>query len=168
MDHPNYTWKALKNEIRKKNYGILSTISKDGRPHSTGILYAVSDEPFHLLLLTDKSSKKARNISRNPNVSFAIPIPRGFLRFIPPSSVQFQGKAEIIPLSEDVKKAFSMSLVLRQTFSSAKATLDQPDGTCFIKITPDPIIFTYALGVPVMRLIKDPGSASGKVRIEET
>lgn len=61
-----------------------------------------------------------------------------------------------------------MSLVLRQTFSSAKATLDQPDGTCFIKITPDPIIFTYALGVPVMRLIKDPGSASGKVRIEET
>ena len=110
----------------------------------------------------DKSSVKARNITRNPNISFAVPATRRLLRFIPPSSILFQGKVEIVSLGEDVKKAFSKSFALRQTSSSAGA-----EDSCFVKIAPDPVVFTYGLDVSFMQLIRNPDSASGRVRVED-
>ncbi|MGI0078673.1 MAG: pyridoxamine 5'-phosphate oxidase family protein [Nitrososphaerales archaeon] len=161
MPQSNLTWNTVKKELRKRSYGIISTISKDGRPHSTGILYATSNvDQFCLYVLTDKSSAKARNITHNPNISFVVPIPRRLLRFIPPGSVQFQGTAEIVPLSEDVRKAFSRSIALRQTLGSAST-----DDSCFVKIIPDTVVFTYGLGVSLMQLVRNPDSAVGKVRI---
>ena len=108
----------VEREIRKRRFGVLSTVSQDGRSHSVGVLYGIStrDQPFVLYVTTDRRSKKARNITRNENVSFAIPLQRRILRFLPPNCVQFQAIAELIASDdEDANSAFSRSLVLRET-----------------------------------------------------
>ena len=114
----------VEKSIRSKDFGILSTIAPDGYPHSTGILYAVSqeNEVFNLYLLTIKSYKKARNIINNPLVSFVIPFPHHILRFVPASCVQFQGKAEIISFDDKTARmSFSKNKVLRMTLKQAES-----------------------------------------------
>ena len=72
MTEYEFDFHFIKNEIRKKTFGIITTLNKDGSPHTSGILYGVSnqDEKFALYLLTYKKNKKVRNIQRNPKVSF--------------------------------------------------------------------------------------------------
>ncbi|MHA1717374.1 MAG: pyridoxamine 5'-phosphate oxidase family protein, partial [Promethearchaeota archaeon] len=76
-------FKQVVERLRKKTFGILTTISKDGHPHSTGILYGVSPpgSKFSIYVLTRKSYRKVKNIESNPKVSFVIPFPHYILRF---------------------------------------------------------------------------------------
>ena len=154
----------VEREIRKRRFGVLSTVSQDGRSHSVGVLYGIStrDQPFVLYVTTDRRSKKARNITRNENVSFAIPLQRRILRFLPPNCVQFQAIAELIASDdEDANSAFSRSLVLRETL---KLETSQRRAV-FIRITPDPVVFTYGLGLSIIDLIRNIGGAAQRVRI---
>src|SRR5262245_58020010 len=52
--NPDLTFEKVENEMRRQNYGVLSTISGDGRPHSAGVMYAVSarSRPFALYIVT--------------------------------------------------------------------------------------------------------------------
>jgi general stress protein 26 len=167
MDRGKATFQEVSRELARRTYGVLSTITNDGRPHSTGVLYAATseNEPLLLYVCSDKKSRKARNITRNPSISFTVPVSRRFLRFVPPSSIQFQGTAKLVSLDESIRRAFGRSLVLRQVLGAAESSLDEPDGSCFIRITPDPFIFTYGLGVSVMELAKNMGGAMGKVEV---
>lgn len=154
----------VEREIRKRNFGVLATISPQGRPHSAGVLYAISrpKDPFILYVTTDRRSKKARNIANNRNVAFTIPLNRRFLRFMPPNSIQFQGVADLTSSDdEDARAAFSRSLLLRETL---KLEASQRDAI-FIRITPDPVVFTYGVGVSPLSLIKDIGGAARRSRI---
>ena len=78
-------------QLRKKTFGVLSTISPAGSSQTTGILYALSPPraPFRLYLLTERSFLKARNVSRNPQVSFLVPYPHPLLSFVPSSCISF-------------------------------------------------------------------------------
>lgn len=163
--NPDLTFDKLEHIIRRRNYGVLATVSRDGRPHSTGILYAVSARrrPFSLYIVTDRRSKKARNIVQNPNVSFVVPISRR-LGSLPPSSVQFQGTAEILPLTdEDAVEAFRPSVVLRRVL---RTQLDQKrEVSIFIRVRPDPVVFTYGVGMSILRLMKHVEGAATRVEI---
>ena len=43
----------IEKNLRKKTFGILTTITPEGRPHSVGVVYAMPpDLPFCLYLIT--------------------------------------------------------------------------------------------------------------------
>ena len=79
--------------LRGRDFGVLSTVTPGGRPHSVGVVYGVSllGRPFQLCVMTRRSLRKARNVVENPNVSFVVPLTRRLLWFLPPACIQFQG-----------------------------------------------------------------------------
>ena len=81
--------------LRRHTFGTLSTLTEQGTPHATGVVYAVSapDEPLILYVTTRTSTRKVRNIRSHPEVAFVIPVPRRFVPAFPPRAIQFQGTA---------------------------------------------------------------------------
>ena len=153
-----FSFEYIENQLRKKHFGILSTISLQNRPHSVGVVYAVSpftyndhrNLPFYLYLITRPVLKKARNIRNNPNVSFVVPFPHYLFRMLPHACIQFQGKAEFIPINDPIAtKAFQSSIVLRR---SMVHSLSLGEST-FIKIIPDGKIFTFGINANIWQYI---------------
>lgn len=147
-----FSFDYVEKQLRKKNFGILSTLTPEGRPHSVGVVYAVAspDQPFCLYLITRPVLKKARNIRDNPNVSFVVPFPHYLFRSIPPRCVQFQGKAEVLPIDDPiVVKVFQSSIVLKR---SMEHSLRQGE-SIFIKIVPDKKIFCFGIGANLLQFL---------------
>lgn len=150
------SYEIVEKEIRRRTFGVLSTVSRDRRPHSTGVVYGVSSRegPFALYVTTNRDNKKARNINRDPNVAFTIPISRRFLKFLPPNCVQFQGTAEIVSFEdEDARNAFSQSLVLRKILKLEEEHAGPK--AVFIRIRPDSTVHTYGLGSSLIGLLRN-------------
>jgi hypothetical protein len=147
-----FTFDFLESKLRTKTYGILGTNAPDGRPHSVGVVYAMppAGMPFCLYLITRPVLKKARNIQTNPNVSFVVPFPHYLFRMLPPASIQFQGKAEFIPIDDRVAiEAFQRSIVLRR---SLEHSLNLGQST-FIRIIPDSKIFSFGIDASIWRYL---------------
>ncbi|MHA2091773.1 MAG: pyridoxamine 5'-phosphate oxidase family protein [Candidatus Kariarchaeaceae archaeon] len=146
-------FELVEKHIRKKDFGILGTVS-NSRPHSTGILYAVSppNQRFLLYIVTGMNYKKAKNIIENPNVSFVIPFPHHILRFVPAPCIQFQAVAEIIETYDrEVRLCFQKNRILRMTLKQADAL----DDMVFLKIKPDRKIYGHGIGMSIFELRKD-------------
>jgi hypothetical protein len=81
------TFAYVEKLLRTKNFGVLTTITPVGKPHSVGVVYAVSppSEPFCIYLITRVALKKARNINNDSNVSFVVPFPHYIFRIVPPT-----------------------------------------------------------------------------------
>ena len=143
-----FTFDYLENQLRKKRYGILGTVTPEGQPHSVGVVYGMPPrgQPFCLYLITRPVLRKARNIRSNPNVSFVVPFPHYFFRMLPPASIQFQGKAKFIPIDDPVAtKTFQTSIVLHR---SMKHSLDLGEST-FIRVLPDDKIFSFGINATI-------------------
>ena len=56
--------------VRKPYIATLATLRADGAPHMAPVWYAYEDGAF--LVLTERSSQKARNIVRDPRVELCI------------------------------------------------------------------------------------------------
>ncbi len=165
----NVSFGQVEKELRGRTFGILGTISPDHRPHSTGVVYGVSTPlaPLAIYVTTRTSNKKVRNVRANPNVSFVVPLSRRLLTFIPPYCVQFQGTAEILEASDNkAVKVFQSSYFLRTILQTELAIVSKAGGEpCFIRVSPDPTIFTYGLGIPIWKLKRKAGVAMSKVSI---
>jgi len=164
MSAQRLTFALVEKAIRGRSFGILSTVSRDGRPHAVGVMYAVParEKPFEFYVLTDKSTKKARNVASNPNVAFSIPLPRRFLGFVPPNCVQFQGTARVVSLEDRTgREALSRSPILKKILQLEES---QREGV-FIRISPDPVIFTYGLGLSLLDLVRDIAGASARIEV---
>lgn len=136
----------VEKQLRKKNFGVFTTLGSHARPHSVGVVYSTSpsEQPFSIYLVTRSVLKKARNLQNNPNVSFVVPFPHLLFRMIPPACIQFQGKAEIISIDDAVAlKAFQSSIVLRRSLAHS-ISLGQ---SIFIKIVPHDKIFCFGIGM---------------------
>jgi hypothetical protein len=46
-----------------------------------------------LYVMTRRHLKKARNIAQSPRVALVVPLPRRFLQFVPPATIQLRGRA---------------------------------------------------------------------------
>ena len=156
-------------ELRRHTFGTLSTIDSKNRSHSVGLIYAVSDQelPLQIYAMTQMKTRKVKNIKANPNVSFVVPCPRKLLSMVPPSCIQFQGIAEILPITDQTAaKAFKSSYLLRMMLNKADdvdtANLGEP---CYIEIKPDPVLYTYGLGLSVWQLYKHIENADSKVKV---
>ena len=110
---------------------------------------------FCLYLITRPELKKARNIRDNPNVSFVVPFPHYLFRSIPPRCIQFQGKAELLPIEDDddrdpvVVNAFQRSIVLKRSMEHSLRLGE----SIFIRIVPDKKIFCFGIGANLLRLL---------------
>jgi nitroimidazol reductase NimA-like FMN-containing flavoprotein (pyridoxamine 5'-phosphate oxidase superfamily) len=159
----------IEKQIRKKSFGIISTIDQNGRSHSTGIVYATASSKvkFALYILTHRNYKKVKNIGINDSVSFVIPFPHHILRFVPASCVQFQGTAEILPFSnKDAQESFkSGSKILKMNLEEVSKRNDKEEGVVFIKIIPNSKLFCYGLGFSLIELRKNIESGSYIVTI---
>jgi nitroimidazol reductase NimA-like FMN-containing flavoprotein (pyridoxamine 5'-phosphate oxidase superfamily) len=157
--NPTPRFEFIEKELRRKTFGILSTIDQNGKSHSTGIIYAISppQSKFSLYILTEKNYKKVRNVQFNSSVSFVVPFPHYILRFVPSSCIQFQGKAEILPFRDsEAQQAFELgSKMLKMNLKQAIETDPTGDQIVFIKITPNQKIFCYGLGLSLMQLRKN-------------
>jgi hypothetical protein len=145
--------------IRRKSFGILSTVSPAGRPHAAGVVYDAVDGPagLHLYLNTFRSSRKALNVAAAGHVAFVIPVRR--IPVGPPFSIQFQASARIIEMNDPEITDLVARGALKH--SAAHGALDEPDG-CFIRLAPVGRLHSYGIGVSTMAVARDPLHAGAR------
>jgi general stress protein 26 len=145
--------------VAKRSFCMLATASPSGRPHVAGVLYQAIGTTLYVNMSRD--SWKARNVADNPHVAVSIPIRRLPVGG-PPSTVQFQGRADILALDDpDIVRMVEASQLKN---ISSHGELDHPDG-CFLRITPLRRITTYGLGMSLLKLVRDPLHAGGTVEL---
>lgn len=142
--------------ISRRSFATLASVSASGYPHVAGVLY--EQVAGHLFVSTLRSSRKARNIDANGRVAVCIPIRR--VPVGPPSTVQFQARADVV----DVDDPVIVSLVADGRLSSitGHGELELADG-CFLRIQLPARMLTYGLGMSLRALVRDPLSAAGVV-----
>jgi Pyridoxamine 5'-phosphate oxidase len=145
--------------IAKRSFCMLATASRSGRPHVAGVLYQAIGVTLYVNMSRD--SRKARNIADNPAVAVSIPIRRLPLGG-PPSTVQFQGRAELLGFDDpDIVRMVGAGELKNIT---SHGELDYADG-CFVRVAPRRRMTTYGLGMSLLRLIRDPLHAGGSVEL---
>jgi general stress protein 26 len=161
-----FTFEFVEEQVRKKTFGILSTIDKKGRPHSTGIVYAVGhpEKPFAFYCIVGVNYAKVRNIKRNPNVSLVVTFPHYWIRFAPASYAMFRGKAEILP-GDDADGMWAMSQTRIGRMNLQTETEASGAEYAYIRIKPEQTVFCYGLGYGIMELRGDHTGAAYKVTI---
>lgn len=143
--------------IDTRSYCVLATVSPAGRPHAAGVLYELVGERMYVS--TIDRSRKARNVAHAGHVGVVVPvrrIPAGG----PPSAVQFQAEATILPADDpEIRR-----LAERGELSSivGHGELDLPGGS-FIRIEVPQRLHTYGLGMSLLELIRDPLGGAGLV-----
>ncbi|MFX0122995.1 MAG: pyridoxamine 5'-phosphate oxidase family protein [Candidatus Hodarchaeota archaeon] len=155
MNERDFIFSFVEKQIRTKTFGVLTTLNKDGTPHTTGILYGVSppSSKFALYCLTSNEYKKVRNIKHNPNISFLVPFPHFYIRFAPASTVTFQGKADLIPVNDkEIQKVFTKKRILRLIIDEIQQ--EEQESLTFIRIKPKSKVLCYGLGYNVFKLRK--------------
>ena len=155
----------VEREVRRKSFAILSTVDSKNRPHSTGIIFAVSPpgEELAFYIVTQSKSAKVRNIKRDPNVSLVVTFPHYYLRFIPDNTVMFRGEADLIPLDDEgAQAAFAQKKMTRMNLEVDSEVLKD---SVVIRIRPSKTVYVYGVGIGLNQMRKDPTSARYKVRI---
>jgi hypothetical protein len=148
---------------------VLSTISPESTPHSVGVNYGVSrpNRAFVLYVMTRRHLQKARNIPQNPNVSLVVPLTRRLLWFLPPPTIQVHGRAEIVDWTDEegtnVFRGFWMGRRILEAYRERHRRGETR--ICFLKITPDPVIYTYMVGYSIWQLRKRMESVAAQVVI---
>lgn len=168
---PRVTFGTVLKELRRRHFGVLSTVTKDGRSHSAAVFYSVSPStrPLEVFVMTRTKLKKARNIMNNPNISFVVPLNRRLLSFVPPPCIEFQGQAEIIDWKDETAlAAFKTSYMGRTIVNAYDEMYRQGDHTiCFLRITPDSAIFTYGVGVSIWEMRRHMEVGFAKVEVPQ-
>lgn len=149
---------TVRNAIAKHTFCTLATASAANRPHVAGVLYAEADGALYVSTMMD--SIKARNIRANPNIALTIPVRR--LPIGPPSTVQFQGTAEVLPLDDPrIVRLVTQGKLKKVT---GHGELELPGG-CFLKITPARRAQTYGIGMSLWTFIRNPLNAAGSAEL---
>lgn len=144
--------------ITRRSFATLASASSAGRPHVAGVLYErVGSELFISTLLT---SRKARNVAAGGRVGVSIPIRR--LPVGPPSTVQFQAKADLLDVDDPVITGLVDDGHLGSI--TGHGELELSDG-CFIRVAIPHRLPTYGLGMSLWKLIRDPLGAGGIVEL---
>lgn len=151
---------SITRAIRKRSFATLATTSNRGQAHNAGVLYTTIGKELWISTMTD--SRKARNIAANTRVAMTIPVRR--IPFGPPSSIHFQGTADLVGLDDPELRRHAANGDLKSITGHGELELD---GGCFIKVTPREKVLTYGLGLSLLQLIRDPLNAGGSVTLSD-
>lgn len=160
------TFPQVEAAVRRKTFGVLTTIDAKDRPHSTGVLYGVAppSSPFALFVLNLESYVKTRNVRANPAVSLVVTFPHRVLSFVPASCVTLAGRAEIVPVTDPGGVwAFNQHRILRDNTASLG-----DEHAVFLKIVPDEKVLCYGLGVRLREMRKHREQLSYRVFSDRT
>jgi hypothetical protein len=117
--------------------------------------------------MTRRHLKKARNVARNPAVSLVVPLPRRLFRFVPPATIQLRGRAEILDWTDaegtEVFRRFWMGRRILAGYEQSRRRGETR--VCFLRITPDPVVHSYAVGYSVWEMRRSMEAAAATVRI---
>jgi len=156
-------------ELRRHDFAVISSVRGAGTPDSAGVTYGVSGpgQPLALYVMTRRHLRKARDIAENPNVSLVVPLTRRILWFLPPATIQLHGKAEILDWTYGPGvEAFRRSWLGRRILAAYRASYRRGESRiCFLKITPDPVVHTYMVGVGLWEIQHRMESGAGKVSL---
>jgi uncharacterized protein YhbP (UPF0306 family) len=161
-------FEGVEKALRQRTFGTLSTLTEQGAPHATGVVYAVSarDVPLILYVTTRTTTRKVRNIRAHADIAFVVPVPRRFLPVFPPRAIQFQGTATVVSAEdEEAAQAFSSSWLLRRILATEQRIVTEGGDLCFIRIRPERMLFTYGMGMSVLDNLRHPRAAIGRVAI---
>ncbi len=141
--------------LRKKDFGIITTLNENGNPHTTGVLYGISDieNDLKFYIISGKKYHKIKNIQRNPNISFVIPFPHYIMRFVPSSMIQIDGLAKLIDYDKIKHEQFFLRT--RALKTNINFVDNDPDNAIIIEITPNNKIRGHGLGIGMMDLRKN-------------
>jgi hypothetical protein len=168
MDTPAPTFDTVERALRRRSFATLSSLTVDERPHATGVVYAVSvpGDPLSLFVTTNVTNKKVANIRAHPNVAVVVPLSRRLLPELPPACLQFQGVAEVLDGSDPAAvRAFQSTLFLRTILRTEHRIVATGGRICFLRIRPEPVIFTYGLGRSLLWLRRHAGQGAQRVPI---
>jgi len=150
-----YTLRDLARLIAKHNFCILATQGVRG-PHVAGVSYFARG--LDLYIPTSANTAKARNVRRDARVAVHIPVPWPLIP-APPKSIQFRGKAEILPINDPAANEAleHASLVMRRVF---RRLLERADAetwgeSIWIHVRPGKRIETFMVGVPSTAIFRD-------------
>jgi hypothetical protein len=148
----------VRKAIDKRSFCVIATTSDANRPHVAGVLYAAVDGDLYISTMLD--SRKARNLLTNPRVSVTVPIRR--LPVGPPSSVQYTSTAEVLELDHPDVVRLAEAGRLKAITGHGELELD---GGCVLRIAAPRVVHTFGIGISLLRLIRDPLSAGGRVEL---
>ena len=141
--------------LARQSFAVLSHVTPDGEPRSSGVVYTVAGR--RLLITTAFDSWKARQIPVDGRVAVTVPVRRGgvlALMFpIPPATISFHGTAEVLaPDSPQGKRAMAALAPL--------IPQDRREASRVIEISPTGQFLTYGIGVSLGRM-RQPELARG-------
>jgi hypothetical protein len=139
----------VRRTVARRSFACLATTSADRRPHAAGVLYQLADGD--LWISTLRASRKARNVAATGWAAVSIParrIPVG-----PPSTVQLQGRAQLLDLDDPELRRLAAAGRLGRVTGHGELELD---GGCFIRITPPRRVPLFGLGMSRLTLARDP------------
>lgn len=166
----NVDFDFVENALRKATFGTLSTLTELGAPHATGVVFAVSSpgEPLALFVTTRTSTRKVQNLRAHSDVAFVAPVPHRFVPMFPPRVIQFMGTATVVSDDdEQANRAFAGSWFLRRILATERRIVSEGGDLCFIRIRPERTLFTYAMGMSLLDILRRPRGAIGRVKIPE-
>ena len=152
--HPDAA--TVRRAVERRSVATLSTVSGAGRPHAATVLYQCVDDALYIS--THETSRKARNIADNGSAAVAIAVRR--LPVGPPASVQFQATATV--LANDDPEIVRMAAAGRLDKVTGHGELDL-DGGCFLRIALPARAVTYALGMSLWQVLRNPLDVAGEV-----
>lgn len=166
---PSLAPEKLEREIRSNHFAVLATDSADGRPDSAGVSYGATRTTDGLVLyvMTRSHLRKARDIAREARVSLVIPIPRRVLWFVPPATIQLQGRAELLPQDDPIGTAVFRSFYLGRRILAGYREMSARGERriCFVKITAEPVVRTYMVGATIWQVIRRMESGAATTRL---
>lgn len=169
MSNGEISFKTLERALRRRKFGTLATVGGDAaRPHATEVIYAMptSGRSLYFYVTSRTTTRKVRNIRARPEVAFVVPLARLVAPWFPPRAVQFQGTADIVGNDDEgARDAFHSLWFLRRILSAEQRIVAQGGDLCFIRIRPDPVVFTYGMGTSVLQTIRQPKDVAGRVAI---
>ncbi len=148
----------VRRAIAKRSFCMLATTSSAGLSHVSGLHYKAIGTTLYAN--TRASTRKARNVADNPHVAVSIAVRR--MPIGHPSLVLFQGTADLLTADDPEISEMLEDGTLKSLTRVGELKL--PD-LVFLRITPNRRINTYALGMPLTRLIRNPLDAAGLIEI---
>ena len=148
----------IRRAIERRSVATLATVSSSGRPHAATVLYQCVDDV--LFVSTDRDSRKARNIAAQGFAAVTIAVRR--LPIGPPASIQFQSAATIV--GNDDPEIIDLAAAGRLDKITSHGEL-QLEGGCFLRLPLPTRIVTYALGMSLWQVLRNPLDAAGEVDV---